>query len=71
MKESIFLALWERAADEEHGIAIATDSPREVSRHLYTTRQIHPRPEFQDIRVCFPNGGKEVWLVKTTVEILE
>lgn len=64
----VFLALWHRAKAAEIGIAITTDNPRELTRHLYNARQGHD--DLQDIRICHPAGGKEVWLVKATVEVL-
>jgi len=57
-------ALWLRAEEEELGIAIPTDQLRDVARHLYKAK---PRT---DIRLVFPSNGKEVWLVKKTVEIV-
>lgn len=68
--ENQFLILWERAARHERGLKIITDTPKEVAQQLYKTRQLHPNPEFQNIRVCFPNGGGQVWMVKDTVDIL-
>ena len=71
MTPDIALACWERAANEEIGIAIGVEKPkdlREAQRALYEARE--GIEKYKSIRLCLPNGGKEVWLVKQTVEVI-
>lgn len=71
MTPDLALALWARAAQAEIGIAIPTEDIRRLTIMLYKARQESRDLALQGIRVCQPAGGKEVWLVKETVEVME
>lgn len=60
--------LWAQAAEQELGLAIPTDNVRKLQTLLYEARKGGPE-EWQGLMLCMPNGGKEVWLVKKTVDV--
>lgn len=59
---------WARATQSEIGIAIPTDNVRKLQTLLYEARKNGPAA-WQEFMVCMPNGGKEVWLVRKTVDV--
>lgn len=65
--------IWARALRAEIGIAIpcAKTDLRRVGNELYESRTAIGDAALKSIRVCYPNGGKEIWLVKATIEVME
>ena len=63
------LALWERAAESEAGISIevSAENFRSAEKMLYEARK--GREDLRNIRICFPAGGSEIFLVKDTVRM--
>ena len=66
---STVIALWERASQEEIGIAIEVEPGKFqiVMNKLYNVRK--EQGGFEDIMICAPPGKKELWMVKKTVEL--
>ena len=65
------LALWTRAREAEIGIAfgVQLEDIRRIQIELYEARQKSHDESLEDIVMVLPNGGKEIWLVKKTVEL--
>lgn len=63
-------AYWTRACAAEIGIAIATEDIKKVNDGLAEYRTKAGNPEWNNFRLCLPKGGKEVWIVRNTVEVI-
>lgn len=67
------LQFWEWAKESEFGWVIPVVNPgdkmrlKKYVRMLYNARK--NRPDLKSIRVCLPKGGKEIFLVKITVNL--
>lgn len=61
--------VWNLAKTEEIGLAIPTDDLLGLQKELYATRALLGDPILAGFRVCLPEGGKEVWIVRQTVEL--
>ena len=62
MTHEIFIALWNRALEEEVGIAVETDDRRWLSRCLYEARQAEGDPALQALIIMMPAKCNEVWI---------
>lgn len=66
----LYITIWQRAKEEEIGLAVATPDLRRLSAELYRTRDLLKDPDLQHIRICFPPNG-ELWLVKNTITVIQ
>jgi hypothetical protein len=63
----ILLALWERAAEEEMGIAIETSDPVRLRHQIWEAK---PDGEaYEDLMTFCPEGRKEVFIIRKSVEL--
>ena len=67
-----WLPLWERALDEEIGIAFSVSGcTNEYFRNeLYAARKASKNPALDDLIMFMPNNG-EIWICKKAVEMPE
>ncbi len=64
-----YLPLFDRALDEEIGIAFMVDIPRESFRNeLYKARKMSGDPRYKDLIIFCPNNG-EIFIAKKAVEL--
>jgi hypothetical protein len=65
--DSILTALWERATEEEIGIAIPTTDPQLLRHKLWEAKPA--AEEFEGLMTFCPEGRKEVFIVRKSVEL--
>lgn len=72
-KETL-LACWYRAQEHELGCVIQLADPKDLKRastYLYKARDEHADPSLNELMLCLPEGGTEIFIVKKAVELRE
>lgn len=65
----IYLALWDRAAEVEIGIAIKTNEPTKFRNKLLTVAAEAKHPARETIITLIPEGNDEVFMCRRTAEL--
>lgn len=69
LKPELLTNLFERAMNEELGLVVTTNNPKQLQLRLDRHRQEYNLTIFSDILVCIPSTPETVILVKKTVDL--
>lgn len=69
LKPELLTNLFERAMNEELGLVVTTNNPKQLQIRLDRHRQEYNLTIFSDILVCIPSTPETVILVKKTVDL--
>ena len=69
MRPELLKSLFERAAREELGIAIATNSVERLVQELHTYRRNIRDPSLEHFTIATPSEGDTVFIVRKSVEL--
>ena len=71
---AILTQLWYEAAAHEFGLRLVLADPKAAERTinaLYNARKPLTDPAVNEVSICRPPGGKELWLVKQGIDLNE
>lgn len=69
LAHDLAISIFNRALDEEVGVAVVTDNPKMFREELNNARRAEGDPKLDKITTFLPNGLNEVWLVKKETEL--
>lgn len=74
LNDSTMAECWYAALDAEFGLRLVLADPKDATRiisEFYRVRKDLADPRLQNISICRPEGGKELWMVQQGVDMSE
>jgi len=69
LKPELLSALMERAMDEEIGLAVETNNPKQLQVTLADHRRTHGLTQYEGLLFTIPSVPNQVFITKKTVEL--